>query len=98
MTSKVKAKDRKSRQLSIGAAPVVDDDSFYALLVNISGAPVVPFPFSKDLFLKVGHMQSPPCSEHLQVADELICAPFVGSREALQPPNYESSLLTPHAH
>ena len=53
MTGKAKAKERKSREHSTGRAPVVDDDSFYALQVNISGQPVVPFPFSKDLFLKV---------------------------------------------
>ena len=71
MTRKAAGKDRKSRQRSDGAVQAIDDESFYALRVNITGAPVVLFPFSKDLFLKVS--DKPSLCHHL-ADSEYACA------------------------
>ena len=53
MSRKATTKGRKSRQHGDAAAQAINDETYYVLRVNLTGAPVVPFPFSKDLFLKV---------------------------------------------
>ena len=61
MSRKAPTKARKSRQHGDAAAQAIDDDTYYVLRVILTGAPVVPFPFSKDLYLKVTSSLSSAC-------------------------------------
>ena len=53
MSRKAATKGKKGQQRGDAAAQAIDDDTYYVLRVNLTGAPVVPFPFTKDLYLKV---------------------------------------------
>ncbi len=64
MSRKATTKARKSRQHGDAAAQAIDAETYYVLRVNLTGAPVVPFPFSKYLYLKVSSNLSPACKTH----------------------------------
>ncbi len=64
MSRKATTKGRKSRQHGDAAAQAIDAETYYVLRVILTGAPVVPFPFSKDLYLKVTSSLSSACETH----------------------------------